>query len=238
MEAVLGGTRHLKLSLKSKAERITFLPAFFSGSCPSYKLTSRWTGMDTSQPSKKWSLTSPRCFWLQCFNHSHRKTPLSFTRSVSTVFYSSWNAQRICGMRIYHEILTSGKRGLALFRACEHAFTAWASSCSRRQWIVAASQILKGRIRQNKHFGVSPNTSLLKSVPWPGESSAGKRERLQTVELPRPLLGFPVILAVEPRTWTYKAAVLSAVLQKLIFHSLKFQMQHARAQLTYSTPTC
>lgn len=51
-------------------------------------------------------------------------------------------------MRIYHERLTSGKRGLALFRAWEHAFTAWASSCSKRQWIVAASQILKAKMRQ------------------------------------------------------------------------------------------
>lgn len=46
-------------------------------------------------------------------------------------------------MRIYHSLLTSGNRGLALFSAWEHAFTAWASSCSKRQWIVAASQILK-----------------------------------------------------------------------------------------------
>jgi hypothetical protein len=35
--------------------RATFLPAFCSGSCLSYKLTSWWTVMDTSQPNKKWN---------------------------------------------------------------------------------------------------------------------------------------------------------------------------------------
>lgn len=38
---------------------------------------------------------------------------------------------------------TSGNLGLALFSAWEQAFTAWASSCSNRICIFAASQILQ-----------------------------------------------------------------------------------------------
>ena len=165
------------------------------------------------------NLPSSSCFCWQCLNHSNRQTLLSFAGRVSPVLSSSWNAKRICGMRIYHSILTSGKRGLALFRACEQAFTACASSCSRRQWIVAASQILKGRMRQNRHFGPSLKTRLLKSVPWLAESITGKCS-FHVTETSTSLWVCSGI-AVEPRTWTYNADALSVALQKLICHSLK-----------------
>lgn len=47
---------------------------------------------------------------------------------------------------------TSGNLGLALFNACEHALTAWASSCSKRPCTFAASQILQKHLKRRIIF--------------------------------------------------------------------------------------
>lgn len=83
----------------------------------------------------------------------------------------------ICGMRIYHQLLTSGNRGLALFRAWEHAFTAWASSCSNRQWIVAASQMLKAKTRQmnkKKKWSIADFSQVQK---WQNKTSQNEKDQ-------------------------------------------------------------